>query len=282
MAALAMTEHAADTRVVSIITPSHGPTNKYLPETLASIEQQRLPSGWAVEWLVQEDGVAPSGADKLPDAEWVHYESTGAKLSIGMTRNLALSRARGELVQVLDADDLLLPDALGTLIPAFDDQTIHWAIGQADDLLPDGSRKSFPPYDGIPFGRVPAGSVNLWAASHEGNWPIHCAGLMLRTASLRALGGWGGAPTDDDLVMFAGLAEATDGYFTETKTWLYRQHPDQTIHSAHQHRWSETCRRMALERAAAVRATGLRLSAAPAGTTESIRVGPPIKVSPRN
>lgn len=146
--------------------------------------------------------------------------------------------------------------------------------------LPDDSRKSFPPYEGVPFGRVPAGSVNAWAANHHGNWPIHCAGLMLRTSSLRAIGGWGGAPTDDDLVMFAGLSEATGGYFSETTTWLYRQHPEQTIRSTHQQQWSEACRRMALQRAAAVRATGIRVDAATDSTTDPIHVGPPIKASP--
>lgn len=267
------------THIVSVITPTHGPARQYLPQTFASIEQQRLPNGWAVEWLLQEDGPATSVRDELPAADWIRYAANGANLGIGPTRNLALSRAQGQLVQVLDADDLLLPGALATLIPIFEDTTIHWATGQADDLLPDGSRKSFPPYADVPFGRIRTGLVNTWAAHHQGNWPIHCAGLMLRTSSLRALGGWGAAPTDDDLVMFAGLSEAADGYFTETLTWLYRQHPQQTIRTEHQHRWSEVCRQMALQRATAVRASGLHLDTAPSTGTEAIHVGPPMKTT---
>lgn len=269
-----------NTRLVSIITPTHGPARHYLPETFASIEQQHLPDGWAVEWVLQEDGPASDLSSELPTDARVRYSANGTKLGIGLTRNLALSRARGELVQALDSDDLLLPDALATLIPTFEDPTIHWAIGQADDLLPDGSRKSFPPYSDIPFGRVPAGLVNTWAKNHQGNWPIHCAGLMLRTSSLRALGGWGGAPTDDDLVMFAALAEAADGYFTDALTWLYRQHPEQTIRSDHQQRWSEACRRLALQRAAAVQTAGLHLTTAPDQANEALEVGPPIKDLP--
>lgn len=45
-----------------------------------------------------------------------------------------------------------------------------------------------------------------------GNWPIHCAGLMMRTATLRALGGWAATPADDDLAMFAALSKVVDGY----------------------------------------------------------------------
>lgn len=267
------------TRLISVITPTHAAAHRFLPETFASIEQQRLPDGWALEWLLQEDGPPSEIAKALSSSTWVRYSANGAKLSIGMTRNLALSRARGQLVQVLDSDDLLLPDALATLIPTFEDPSIHWAIGQADDLLPDGTRKSFPPYPDIPFGRVQAGAINAWAARHEANWPIHCAGLMLRTSSLRALGGWGAAPTDDDLVMFAALSEAADGHFAEALTWLYRQHPDQTIRTDYQRRWSEPCRRMALQRASAVRAAGLRLRRATDDLDEPVRVGPPIKTT---
>jgi hypothetical protein len=77
----------------------------------------------------------------------------------------------------------------------------------------------------LPFGRVSAGVANAWAARHGGNWSIHCADLMYRTASVRALGGWAGTPSDDDIVMFAALSEVTDGWFDEALTWLYRQHP---------------------------------------------------------
>jgi hypothetical protein len=70
--------------------------------------------------------------------------------------------------------------------------------------------------------------VNAWAAEHGGNWPIHCAALMMRTASFRALGGWTGIQYDDELATFAGLSEITDGYYDGALTWLYRHHPQQT------------------------------------------------------
>lgn len=109
---------------------------------------------------------------------------------------LALSRATGDLIQVLDQDDVLLPSALASLIPLFDGTPIHWAVGQADDLMPDGRRIEWE--SALPYGTIAAGTVNAWAEAHEANWPIHCAGLMLRTTALRAVGGWIGLPADEE------------------------------------------------------------------------------------
>jgi len=146
-------------------------------------------------------------------------------------------------------DDITLPGALATLVLRFVDYPIHWAIGQADDLTPDGTRV---PYESaLPYGLLPAGRVNAWATEHGGNWPIHCAGLMMRTACLRALGGWVASPADDDVAMFAALSELADGYNEPTVTWLYRHHPEQTHrtpewrveHSGAAYRSSTGCRR---------------------------------------
>ncbi|GAA1653857.1 glycosyltransferase family 2 protein [Nocardia ninae] len=266
--------------LVSVLTAVHQPGAAYLPETLASIEAQTLPSGWELEWVLQEDGPTSDIADLAADHPWVRYAANGEKLGIAGTRNLALNRVRGELLQVLDGDDLLLPHALATLLPHFADPGIHWALGQADDLLPDGSRKSFPPYPGLDFGRVPAGSVNDWALDSGGSWPVHCAGLMLRTASVRVVGGWGGVPTNDDLVMLAGLSGIADGWFDDTVTWLYRQHDAQTVRTAHHRTWGDETRRMALQRAAAVRNSGLRLPDAKAvDTSYDVRVAPSLKAT---
>ncbi|MFI6047106.1 glycosyltransferase family 2 protein [Nocardia sp. NPDC051321] len=269
--------------LISILTAVHQPGSGFLRETLASIEALRLPQDWELEWILQEDGPSSEIAAIVSESPRIKYAANGAKLGIAGTRNLGLNRAEGELVQVLDADDLLLPDAFTTLIPAFSDRTIHWALGQADDLLPDGSRKSFPPYPDLPFGRVTAGAVNDWAFAHQGSWPLHCAGLMMRTASVRLVGGWGGLPTDDDLIMFAGLSGMADGHFDERHTWLYRQHPDQTVRSTHHRTWSDHGRRMALQRAVAVRNSGLRLGpAVPNDDSHAITIAPSLKAITNN
>jgi glycosyltransferase involved in cell wall biosynthesis len=240
---------------VSIITAAYAPGACYLAETITGVADQELPPGWDLEWLVQEDGTQPSLADRFAGLDYVRYGASGVRLGIPGTRNLALAAATGDLVQVLDADDILLPGALAVLIPQFEDESIHWAVGQADDLMPDGTRVRWE--SALPFGTIPAGTVNLWAESHGGNWPIHGAGLMLRCTSLRALGGWAGLPVDEDLGMFAALSEIGDGHNFDGVTWLYRQHLSQTTRSAAKPHLSEASRRFALQRARAVRLVNL-------------------------
>ncbi len=246
--------------LISILTAVYAPVAQFLSETIANVTTQLLPRGWTAEWIVQEDGEHPALADRFAGIDFVRYEANGRRMPLSLTRNLALSRVRGELVQVLDSDDILLPGALATLIPAFDHPRIQWAVGQADDLLPTGERRPFPP--AVPLGLLPAGLVNDWAIDHGGNWPIHCAGLMIRTDALRALGGWVGIPTDDDVAMFAALCELTDGYHLPNVTWLYRQHANQMHRSTEWRARDAQGRRIALERVAALRRARLTLDAA--------------------
>lgn len=265
--------------LISILTAAYSPTAIYLPETMASVAAQELPAGWELEWIVQEDGPESPVADTLSSLDIVHYRANGAKLGIAPTRNLALARVSGSIIQALDQDDILLPGSLATLISRFAEHPIHWAIGQADDLLPDGTRCAYPSQ--ISFGVQAAGSINRWAAEHEGNWPIHCAALMMRASSVRALGGWTGIPYDDEVALFAGLSETTDGYYDQTFTWLYRHHALQTHRTDASRSRSEDTRRVALQRANAIRASGLRFDADttsnPDQTSTEVQVGMSIK-----
>jgi len=262
-------------RTVSILTAAYAPTAKHLADTMAGVAAQELPDGWRLEWIVQEDGPEPALADLVTALPYARYEANDAQLGLSQTRNLALSRATGELIQALDHDDVFLPGALSALLPHFDAHPmIHWAVSQADDLTPVGERV---PYESaLPYGLLAAGQVNEWAQEHGGNWPIHCAGLMLRTATVRALGGWMATPADDDVAMFAALSELTSGYNEPSVKWLYRHHPDQTHRTKHWRTWSTAGRRIALQRAAAVRAAGLKFPAEPHHQTDHgpVDVGP--------
>lgn len=62
---------------------------------------------------MQEDGAEPGLEALLREVPCVRYEANSAQLGLAQTRNLALSRVTGELVQVLDHDDVLLPRRIG-------------------------------------------------------------------------------------------------------------------------------------------------------------------------
>jgi glycosyltransferase involved in cell wall biosynthesis len=263
--------------LISIVTAAHVPAAAYLAETIDSVRGLVAVPGWELEWVVQEDGARPGLADRFKGVDEVQYEANRAQFGIAATRNLALSRASGSLVRVLDADDVLLPNALTAVVPHFRDSRIHWAVGQADDLMPDGERRPWEP--ALPYGVLPAGQVNRWAQAHGGNWPIHCAGLTMRTGSVRALGGWAGLPADEDIVLFAALCEIADGYHDPAVTWLYRQHPGQVTRTGGWRAYSATGRTTALRRARAIRRLGMTFagSAAVDAPDVEISVGPSVK-----
>lgn len=261
---------------MSVLTAVHPPGAGFLDECRESILTQQLPPGWDVEWVVQEDGPA-SDIQRRVEGSRVKYSANGAKFGLPITRNFGLARVSGVYVQSLDADDLLLPGALANGIRVLEEHSnVHWFVGQADDLMPDGTRVTFPPY--MPLGLTAAGAANQWAVEHGGNWPVHGAGMMYRTATVRAAGGWGAVPTDEDLVMFAGISQVTDGWQDQALTWLYRQHSNQVTRS--NPTWTESPRRIALQRARAAQAAGLAL----AGTDDdpdivSVAVAPLMKSS---
>jgi glycosyltransferase involved in cell wall biosynthesis len=264
-------------RKVSIITAAYAPLSDYFEKTIESVVQQELPPGWELEWLVQEDGETPTLAATLANVQCAAYSPNRAHTGIAATRNLALTRATGSIVHILDHDDVMLPGALLRLLPLFDDKNIHWVVGQADDLLPDGTRREYE--SALPFGRIPAGVVNNWAIDHDGNWPIHCAGLFMRTQLVRAIGGWGGTPVDDDIIMFSALSECVDGYNSPETTWLYRIHERQTHKSAQWRERSSDGRRIALQRIEAIRGVGIKVTRDPSVTTASniANIGPAAK-----
>jgi glycosyltransferase involved in cell wall biosynthesis len=100
------------TMLISIITPVHGPSIRFLPDAYASLSWQDLPDGRDWQWLVQEDGSSGAPADVLPDDPRISF-GTGRALGQGVARTLALSRAGGEYIKVLDSDDQLTRGALG-------------------------------------------------------------------------------------------------------------------------------------------------------------------------
>ncbi|WP_210408405.1 glycosyltransferase, partial [Allokutzneria sp. NRRL B-24872] len=235
--------------LISVLTAVRRPVPEFFVEAAHSVAAQELPAGWELEWLVQEDGEEPSARELCPRAR---YEANGAQLGTATTRNLALSRARGELLAVLDYDDVLLPGGLARLIEVFAEQPgIGWAVGQADDLI-DGVRV---PYElRYPCGRVPAGTIGK-LYEETGLCQVACAGLVLPTALVRAFGGWAAIPRAQDVGLFIAISEVHDGYQEPAVTWAYRKHPGQTTRPGSVDRWGPQQDRFIRQRLAAVRDT---------------------------
>jgi hypothetical protein len=228
--------------LVSIITAGFAPTADFLNDCWKSISAQQLPPGWELEWVIQEDGAEPELRDRLPSDDRIRYEANGVHLGIPSTRNLALCRARGDLVRNLDQDDVLTPGGLAVLVEALEEYPdCVWAVGDVADLHPDGSHGPFDPSsytDGAPRlepafssliepGRVEAGHLlRVW--NESGVFPIHCSGIALRTPVARAFGGWAALPRSEDLSLVTAISTFYPGVYVPVVTFLYRRWEGQT------------------------------------------------------
>jgi glycosyltransferase involved in cell wall biosynthesis len=211
--------------VISVITAVHPATVGHLRGAHASLAAQILPPGWSWEWLLQEDGQAGLLHQALlTDPDPRIFVGQGPAGGPGVARTLALARASGTLVRVLDADDLLMPGALARDIAALAEHP--YATSAALDLLPSGS--STLPADPHPEGPLVRGSVlALWQRNGY-TPPVHPATLCIRRDLLLALGGWMALPASEDTGLLIAANSVADGYHLAEPSLRYRRWPGQT------------------------------------------------------
>lgn len=92
---------------VSVLIPCYN-AGRYLAEALDSVLAQTYRD---FEIIVVDDGSTDDSAAvaaRYPQVRYFHHAHSG----ISVTRNLCLSKAEGEFVVFLDADDLWMPDKL--------------------------------------------------------------------------------------------------------------------------------------------------------------------------
>lgn len=219
--------------LISIITPVHPPSATYLAEAYASLLTQQMPDGWDWQWVVQEDGQTGTIAQLLPEDKRISHGTSRAG-GPGVARTMALSRADGDLVKVLDADDQLTPGTLARDINALATRRdTGWTTSRVLDLLPDRSIVSWEHQD-PPEGSLKRGSVLRYWQRHGYRLPIHPATLCMRRHLLLALGGWMALPASEDTGLLLALNAVSDGHFIGEPGLLYRKWSGQsTSQDAH-------------------------------------------------
>lgn len=237
------------TSLISVITAVHGPAAQYLPDAYKSLLEQQLPEGWDWQWVIQEDGETDTVRPHLPDDSRISF-SQGRPGRAGVARTLALPRAEGQFVKVLDADDMLTPGALARDLAALlDHPGICWATSRVLDLLPDGSTVGFdqdPPEGPIERGEV----LDHWS-THDYRAQVHPATLFIRRDVLLALGGWMALPASEDTGLLMALDAVSRGWFTAETGLLYRKWPGQSTSQAAHVQEEERAARMAVVEARA-------------------------------
>lgn len=119
--------------IVSVITPSHAP--RYLDTAYRSLRAQHLVD-W--EWIVLLNG----GARWTPpeDDDRVRVIERDRLAGVGEAKLLANLAARGDYLVELDHDDVLLPQALGVVVEAFEaNPTASLVYSHAAPIDEDGN-----------------------------------------------------------------------------------------------------------------------------------------------
>ncbi|MGH3260719.1 MAG: glycosyltransferase family 2 protein, partial [Trebonia sp.] len=211
---------------ISVITPVRQDTAVHLTAAHDSLRRQLLPGGWTWEWVVQEDGQTGAIVPLLPRDDSRLSLGTGRSGGPAVARNMALARATGELVKVLDADDMLIDGSLAREIDVLTaNADVGWTSCRALDLLENGSRVGFE-HD-PPAGRLPRGGLLAHWQTHDHHAEVHPATLCIRRELLVALGGWMALPASEDTGLLLAADAISDGWFIPEPGLLYRKWPGQ-------------------------------------------------------
>ena len=124
----------------SILTPVHNPPLDILAETLDSVRAQTY-ANWEL-CLVDDGSTDPAVTAALEraveDDERIHLRRRESAGGISVATNEALEMARGEFIALLDHDDVLVPDALATVVATLDRQPDTDMFYSDEELLADG------------------------------------------------------------------------------------------------------------------------------------------------
>ena len=227
----------------SVIMVFHD-ARRYLEDAVVSVRAQTF-TDW--ELVLVDDGSGDGSreiAESLAAADTGRirlFEHAGRRnLGISASRNLGVSRARGELLAFLDADDVYLPDRLARHVELLDrypevalvqSRIEFWHSWQANEA---GIREDRPePVSPLPSGRPlePPHLLVLLLRSRGFTVPAVCS-LTIRTRRGAARGRIRGVVPGRvrDQVLLAKLYSQCRTLVIDDVLARYRQHPGSVVH----------------------------------------------------
>ena len=212
-------ERTAQTTVV--IAAWGGYIGEQLQEAVASVRQQNPPVA-----IVVVDNASDVSLPDLGDVELVRSPQ---RLGLGLARNLGLARVNTPYVLVWDADDVMLPGTLEFLERAIESEPELAAFGAAILESPSRIRHRWPRrwIARLAPARAPFAFLHcVWSL-----YPTTGATIM-RTALVRAAGGYGDTESGEDWVLGVSLAFRGRIGWSERPGRLYRIH-EQSVMAEH-------------------------------------------------
>lgn len=231
----------SDTPLVSIVTIFLD-AERFLAEAIESVRAQTY-ERW--ELVLVDDGsrdgstgIAREYAARDPDRIRVVEHPGHENLGMSASRNLGIAHARGDLIALLDADDVYLPEKLVSQAAVLAEHpdagciygaTQYWYswTGNADDASRDRvRRRGFP---GESLVRPPGALVRF--LRDEAQTPCTC-GILMRREAVERTGGFENAFRGmfEDQVFFYKLFATSAVWIDSACLDRYRQHPDSWCH----------------------------------------------------
>ena len=181
--------------LVSIITPTFN-HERFIGPCISSVVAQTY-TNW--EQIIVDDGSTDDTAAIVrryadPRIRYQRQEHVGI-LALAETYNRGLRAARGELISILEGDDLWTADKLDRLAPAFVDPDVVLGYGRTEilvgneltaKLIPDGSFEKT--YGKAVLFNDPPGAATFPLLLRSG-FGFPCA-LLIRRSALEAIGGF--------------------------------------------------------------------------------------------
>jgi hypothetical protein len=232
-------QRARRCRVAVVIPAWDDYVPRFLPRAIASVTAQDEPARVIV---VDNASTVP-----IPAIDGVQVVETGARVSRGAARNVGLELVTEPFVVFLDADDTLLPGALGALVAGLDSSPTSVAHVLSIVDARSGRRVRAPRR----IARAASSRPGLFAALGSA-WPMMPmqGATILRTDVAKDAGGYGDRDRAEDWMLAARMAARGRVTFGSTPALLYRRRSGDTPAST-------------AERLAAVRAVRAHLRADP-------------------
>ena len=205
---------------VSVVMPVLRPHRDYFPAAVESIRAQGF-ADW--ELIVVEAESEVPAAPLLPDDARIRLLREPQPTSLVAQRNRGLREARAELVAMLDADDLALPERLAAQA-AFLEAHPRTAVAGGQLEIIDG--------EGAPIGsrRYPLAHEDIVRAMRLYN-PIAQSSVMLRREAVLAAGGYcfSDDNTGEDYELWSRLARSGHRFENLDRALVsYRVHAEAT------------------------------------------------------
>jgi glycosyltransferase involved in cell wall biosynthesis len=198
--------------LVSVAIPCFNQA-RFLDDAIASVRRQRYAP---VEVVVIDDGSTDDSA-QVAAAAGVRLARQG-NAGLSAARNAGLEMARGEYVVFLDADDELLPDAVGSGVDLLQKRpSISCVVRLCQSM--DTERRPLPTV------HTPLGTPDLYRAWLRRNFVWTPGAALFRTDAISAIGGF---PVDfapaADYAVYLTLARTAAVVFDAREVVRYRQH----------------------------------------------------------